>query len=135
MSHPFTTLLTTTLAIVLIPAASLQAQPNKARHHGPPDAEMRVAHLTRALELSDQQSADLLEVFQAVDEERRALRQQALLQMKPQICELRQATEEEINTILDDEQLVKLEEIKANHERGRGRRDWHAINEMDCSDA
>lgn len=121
------------LAIALWPVSSLQAQPDKARHHGPPDAEMRIAHLTRALDLSDEQSAELLEVFQAVDEERQALRQQAMQQMKPKICELQLATEAEINRILDDEQLAGLEEIKADKKSQHSRGGWRGTHDLDCS--
>jgi len=113
MIRSFSKLPLVILAVALLPVTYLQAQPDQTRHHGPPGAETRVAHLTRALDLSDEQSARLLEVFQAVDEERQALRQQAMLQMKPQICELQLATKAEISQILDDEQMAKLEDIKA----------------------
>lgn len=134
MKHPITALFALTLSFILIPAGPLQAQPDRARHHGPPDAEMRVAHLTRALELSDQQAVRLLEVLQAVDEERQALRQQAMLEMKPQICELQLATEEEIQLILDQEQLAKMEEIMASHKSDSPHRQWRRVHDLDCSE-
>ena len=134
MTHLFSKLLFVFLAVVLLPAANLQAQPDQARRHGPPDAEMRVAHLTRALDLSDEQSARLLEVFQAVDEERQALRQQAMMQMKPQICELQLATRAEIGSILDAEQMARLEEIKAGKKPARARGGWRGEHELDCSE-
>ncbi len=133
MNQPVTTLLAITLAVALFGASQLQAQPDQARNQGPPDAETRVAHLTRALDLSDEQSAELLEVFQAVDEEREALRQQARLQMKPQICELQLATEAEISRILDEEQMARLEDIKAGQKPARARGGQRGMHELDCS--
>lgn len=134
MKYPINTLLAITLAVALFPASQLQARPDRARHHGSPDAEMRVAHMSRALELSDEQSVLLLELFQAVDEERQALREQAMLQVKPQICELLLTTESEVNKILDEEQLLKLEDMKADRgsrsDRGPGR----GMHNLDCSE-
>jgi hypothetical protein len=134
MKQPINTFLAFALAVALLPVSQLQAQPDERRHRGQPGAEMRVAHLTRALNLSDQQSADLLEVFQAVDEERKALRQQAAQQIKPQICELQQATKDEISRILDEEQLAKLEEIKSGREQKREGRGGRGMRDVDCSD-
>ena len=65
-------LLTVTAALLLV-TASATAQQNggprdqRGGRHGPPDAEMRVAQMTQALELSDEQSAQLLIVMQEVD--------------------------------------------------------------------
>lgn len=132
MVHSLRKLLFVFPAITLLAASHLQAQPDQAFHHGPPDAEMRVAHLTRALDLSNEQSVELLEVFQAVDEERQALRRQVLLQIKPQLCELQLATEAEISRILDEDQLAELEDIKARHENTRGGR--RRTHDLDCSD-
>jgi hypothetical protein len=135
MIRSFSKLPLVILAVALLPVTYLQAQPDQTRHHGPPGAETRVAHLTRALDLSDEQSARLLEVFQAVDEERQALRQQAMLQMKPQICELQLATKAEISQILDDEQMAKLEDIKAVKKPGRERDGRRGFHDLDCSDS
>ena len=135
MIRSFSKLPLVILAVALLPVTYLQAQPDQTRHRGPPGAETRVAHLTRALDLSDEQSARLLEVFQAVDEERQALRQQVMLQMKPQICELQLATKAEISQILDDEQRAKREDIKAAKKPGRERDGRRGFHDMDCSDS
>jgi len=127
------TLIAITLAATLLPVNQLQAQPDQSRHRGPPSAEMRLAHLSRALELSDEQSVRLLEVFHAVDEERQALHEQAMQEMKPQICELQQATRAEIGEILDDEQLAKLDEMKANRKPGNHHGGWRGLHDLDCS--
>jgi hypothetical protein len=132
--NPFkSTVLVITLAATLFPVSQLLAQLDQSRHRGPPSAEMRLAHMSRALELSDEQSVRLLEVFQAVEEERQALHEQALQEMKPQICELQLATREEIGEILDDEQLVRLDEMKAGHKPGNRHGGWRGMLDLDCS--
>ena len=132
MKYPITILLATTLAFTLFAAGQLQARPDMARHHGPPDAEMRVAHMSIALELSDEQSAELLELFQAVDEERRALHEQTMEQMKPQFCELQLATRAELERILDEDQLAQLEEMKASRESDNDRWKSRGMHDLDC---
>ena len=119
---------------MLLPAAGLQAQPDQNRYQGPPDAEMRVARLSRTLNLSDEQSLELLEVFQAVDAERQALRQQATLQMKPQICELQLTTLAKMNHILDEAQMARLEDFRASQKPPRAHGGQHRPQREDCSD-
>ena len=133
MKYPITTLLTTTLVVTLFATGQLQARPDMARHHGRPDAEMRVAHMSSALGLSDEQSAQLLELFQSVDEERRALHAQTMEQMKPQICELQLVTRTAVNEILNDEQQAQLEEMKASHESDKGHHRSRGMHDLDCS--
>jgi hypothetical protein len=141
MKHSNSKRLVLTLMIALLPASLLQAQSNQAWQHGPPDAETRVAHLTSALDLSDQQSADLLDFFQTMDQERRDLREQMIQEMAPQICAHRADTEAELARILNREQLALMEELKANRQqRGQGNRrnrntgrDWQGMPDIDCS--
>ena len=129
------------LLIALLPASVLQAQSNQAWHHGPPNAETRVARLTTALDLSDEQSAELLAFFQNMDQERLALREQMIQEMAPQICAHRADTETELARILTQEQLALMEELKANRQqRGQGKRqnrnthmDWQGMPDIDCS--
>jgi hypothetical protein len=141
MNHTNSKRLVLTLLLALLPASLLQAQNNQARQHGPPDAETRVAHLTTALDLSDEQSADLLVFFQTADQERLALREQMIQEMAPQICALRADTDAELARILNQEQLALMEELKANRkQRGQGKRqnrntgmDWQGMPDLDCS--
>ena len=90
--------------------------------------------MSRALGLNDEQSAELLELFQAVDEERRALHEQTMERMKPQFCELQLATRAELERILDEEQLAQLEEMKASRESDNDRRRSRGMHDLDCSE-
>lgn len=123
-----------TVVLLLTGAAHAQTGHKRPDHfRGPPDAEQRVAHLSRALDLSDEQSVRLLEVFQAADEEKAVLHEMAREQMKPQICALRLGVEAELREILTPQQLSELDEIKAGREpTGRGRRAAF-VEDMDCS--
>ena len=135
MNQASTLLLTITLALALFPLSQLQAGSDRGRNHGPPDAEMRVARMSRFLELSDEQSARLLELFQAVDEERQALHEQAMLQLKPQICEIQASTRAGVSEILDEEQLAQMDEMMALHEsKGRKGRKGRGMQDLDCSE-
>jgi hypothetical protein len=57
----------------LVCATSAMAEPPRGQgpggewHHGPPGAEQQLSQLDQALDLSDEQSADLLAVLQAAD--------------------------------------------------------------------
>ena len=113
MKQASSLLLATTLALAVFSVSQLQAGSDRGRNHGPPDAEMRVARMSRVLDLSDEQSARLLELFQAVDEERQALHEQAMLQLKPQICEIQASTRAGVSEILDEEQLAQMDEMMA----------------------
>jgi len=141
MKHSNSKRLVLALLIALLPASLLQAQSSQNWHHGPPDAETRVARLTTALDLSDEQSAELLAFFQTMDQERLALREQMIQEMVPQICAHRADTEAELARILSQEQLALMEELKANRpQRGQGNRqnrntrmDWQGMPDIDCS--
>ena len=62
-------------------------------HHGPPGAERQLAHLDQALDLTDEQSLQLLEVLQAAESERAELHERVMESLKPEICALKQSTE------------------------------------------
>ena len=101
-------------------------------HQGPPGASQKLAHLDRALDLSDEQARQLLDVLQAAEAEREALHAQAMDAFQPEICALRQTTEAEIRAILTTEQIATLEQLQqeraGRHERRRG------PPELDCPD-
>ena len=59
-------------ALLLVAASAVARQDggphgDRSGHRGPPDAEMRVAKMTQMLELTDEQSAQLLVVMQDLD--------------------------------------------------------------------
>ena len=103
-------------------------------HHGPPGAESQLAHLDRALELTDEQSLQLLEVLQVAEAERAALHERVMESLKPEICALKQNTEAEILTILTPEQAATFEQM---HQERAGRKESrragrHGGPALDC---
>ena len=105
---------------------------DRRAHHGAADAEARVAHMTQLLGLSDDQSAELLEILQAVDQERMALHEQAFQAVEPEICALQLHVAEEIRTILTEDQLAVIEARKREHENDRFGKSWRGMH-LDCS--
>jgi len=135
MSNRSLVALAAALLLVAATAAARQDGPprgDRGGHRGPPDAEMLVARMTEALDLSDEQSAQLLVVMQEVDQERNALHERMMELMKPEVCDLQLRTDSEISSILTPEQLALFEEKKeARGEKGWGRR---GMGKLDCSE-
>jgi Spy/CpxP family protein refolding chaperone len=107
-------------------AASAMAEPPRGKgqggewHHGPPGAEQQLARLDQALELSDEQSAELLAVLQAADAEREALHERVMAQFRPEICALMLETDADVIAVLTPEQAEAFQQMK---EERRQRKD------------
>lgn len=131
-------LLAVTAASLLVATSATARQEGGHRgdregHRGPPDAETRVAKMTKMLDLSDEQSAQLLVIMQEQDIERQALHNQMMDLMRPELCDQKLRSEAEVATILTDEQLVMLEEKKAAREEKGGKRGHRGMGDLDCS--
>jgi Spy/CpxP family protein refolding chaperone len=120
-------------------AASAMAEPPRGKgtggewRHGPPGAEQQLARLDRALELNDEQSAELLVVLQAADAERRALHERVMAQYRPEVCALMLETDADIIAVLTPEQaeaflLMKEERRHQRKDGGWGRH----MADFDC---
>jgi hypothetical protein len=93
---------------------------------GPPSVEDLLARMTDALDLSDQQSVDLLVVLQKHAAQRAALHEESMAMIGPEICTQKAAAEEDILAILSPEQTEQFLEMKEARkakagERNRGR--------------
>lgn len=93
---------------LLLAASSAQADPRDRQQRGP-DMEKRIEHMTEELDLTDEQSDQLLAVMEASALERDALREKYAAQMKPELCTLHLATMEQVRNILSEEQAAELE--------------------------
>jgi len=115
-----------TLAVLLVSGAALAAPPGDGprwrdgARHGPPGAAQQLARLDEALDLSDEQSTQLLALLQSVDAERQALHEQIMEQYQPQLCDLRNETESAILSVLTADQAEAFEALKAERAGGRG---------------
>jgi len=131
------TLVLVTAALLISGSAFAQhergGKDDRLQHRGPHDAESRVAHMTHQLDLSDEQSAQLLLVMQEADVEREALHQQIIEQMEPELCGLQLSTEADIRNILTEDQLASMQEMKQERERRRDGRSGRGMGNLDCS--
>jgi len=121
----------------LLTATTLQARPPESDDHwrfGPPDAEMQLARLNQALDLTDEQSAQLLRVLQAAEVERADLHARIMEQMQPEICALMQATEAEILAVLTPEQAATFAQLKEDRQSRFTGRHGHGMGLPDCDE-
>jgi Spy/CpxP family protein refolding chaperone len=107
----------------------------RAGKNGPPSVEDKLAHMSEALNLSDQQAVDMLQLLQQHDAERAALHDQTMALMGPEICAQKADEEDSILAILTPEQAEQFQQMKeqrkaraTERDRGRGK------NRPDCSD-
>jgi hypothetical protein len=91
---------------------------------GPPSVEDVLARMSEALDLSDQQSVDLLVVLQGHAAERADLHEQSMALIGPEICAQKASAEEDILAILTPdqvEQFLALKELRKAKATGRKR--------------
>ena len=91
--------------------------------------EKYIAALTDSLGLSDEQVADLNELYEAYQSDVREAIEGARARSdrsgrRTELKELRQGFEDDFNDVLTDEQHVRLEEIRANAAARRKNRGW-----------
>ena len=104
---------------------------------GPPSVEEKLARISASLDLSDEQSVDMLVILQQQEEAGAALHEETMALLGPEICAHKLETEEAILALLTPEQtetflLIREErQLKAEkHDRGRKGRG----GDLDCSD-
>lgn len=122
----------------LLAAGSAYAEPRKGDrdwHKGPPSVEEVLARMSNALDLSDEQSADLLAILQEQERDRQALHDQTMALMGAEICAQRAQGEAAILEILDAEQTELFLQMKEERrtraaDRNRKRQDR---DPLDCS--
>jgi len=129
----------TILAIAsLLAAGSALAQNQKNKRDwqsAPPSVEEKLAHISAALDLSDEQSVEMLVVLQEQKEKRVLLHEQSMALMGPEICAHKYETEEAILAILTPEQTETFLQIREErqdkaHEQKRGGRNR---GDLDCT--
>jgi Spy/CpxP family protein refolding chaperone len=89
-------------------------------HHGPPDAVEQLARMQQTLDLSDEQSLQMLEVLQTAEADREALHTRVMESFQPEFCALRDRKEADILAILTPEQAATFEQLKQERAGRRG---------------
>lgn len=132
----------------LLFAAGAMAEPPRGDgpggewHHGPRGAEQQLSRLDQVLDLSDEQSAELLTVLQAAEAERLALHERVMTEFRPEMCALVQQADADILAVLTPEQAESYrqmqEERRQRQEGGRdGGRDGdrgRRFADLDCAE-
>jgi hypothetical protein len=116
------------------PALAQDRDRDRDGRRGPPSAETMLAQLSDHLNLSNEQSVDMLVVLQEQAAERAALHEQTMQLLGPEICAQKASDEAEILEILtanQAEQFLQMQEERqaraAERNRSRGG------NRPDCS--
>jgi Spy/CpxP family protein refolding chaperone len=123
----------------LLTAGSVVAQNHKDDNDWqkrPPSTEEKLARISTALGLSDEQSVQMLVVLQQQTENRAALHEQKMELLGPEICAQRAETEDAILAILTAEQTELFLQIKEDRQSNPDRK-GHAgkrPGELDCPD-
>lgn len=137
------TFLKTTASVMVLASflavGNANAQPPKADrdwHKGPPSVEEKLARISNALDLSDEQSAEMLAILQGQEGDRKALHEHTMAIMGAEICAQRAQAEEEILSILDADQAELFRQMKADRkvrggDRNRSRRSG---GDLDCAE-
>lgn len=115
------------LAGLIASGSSMAQSPLRDRdrdwHKGPPSVEEKLARISAALDLSDEQSAQMLGVLQEQERKRAALHEQTMALLGPEICAQRTEAEEAVLSILDEEQTTRYFELKQQRQERAGQRD------------
>lgn len=96
----------------------------KGQHHGMPTVDERVQHMTKALNLSDDQQAKVKSILENQQSQAAGLRQDASLSQqdrRAKFMQIHQATQQSIRDVLNDDQKAKFEQMQARHKEHMGK--------------
>ena len=121
----------------LLTAASAFAGPpmgDRDWQKGPPRVEEKLARISWALSLTDEQSAEMLTILQEQERDQLALHEQTMQIMGAEICAQRTRTEEAILAILDDDQQALFLQMKEERLAQKANRKHSRIGQetLDC---
>ncbi len=122
----------------LLTAGSVLAQNRQSDNDwqkGPPTAEEKLARISAALNLSGDQSQEMLRVLQEQAEKGAALHEQTMMIMGPEICAQRAENEEAILAILDADQtelFLQMKEQRRADDANTRNRNAKRMGELDC---
>ena len=122
----------------LLTAGSVLAQNRQSDNDwqkGPPTAEEKLARISAALNLSGDQSQEMLRVLQDQGEKGAALHEQTMMIMGPEICAQRAENEEAILAILDADQtelFLQMKEQRRADAANTRNRNAKRMGELDC---
>jgi len=112
-------------AVLSLPA--LAQAPNSGesggRHHGMPTVEERVQHLTKKLNLTDDQQTKVKSILENQQSEANSLRQDTSLSQqdrRAKFMQIHQTTQQSIRDVLTDEQKAKFDQMQEQRQEKMG---------------
>ena len=117
------------LAMLSLPAlaqgsSATPAGEGQGQHHGMPSVDERVQHMTKALNLSDDQQTKVKSILQDEHNQMVSLKQDTSLSQEDQHAkfqQIRQASAQKIRDVLNDEQKAKFDQMQAEHKGHMGK--------------
>ena len=127
------------LCVLFTASATAQPGPPGGDRGWPPSPEERVGRLSKDLNLDEEQSTRLVEIFTATDAQREVLRKKHGEQIRQDVCALHKSTSEQIKRILTEQQSAEFDKLKARmkdhrdrHYQQRGKDRW---SDMNCEES
>ena len=96
----------------------------QGQHHGMPTVDERVQHMTKALNLSDDQQTKVKSILEDQRSQMMSLRQDTSLSQQDRRAKFQQiheATEQKLRDVLNDDQKAKFEQMQARHKEHMGK--------------
>jgi len=129
-------------ALLTFSTTAVWAQPDDDHRHGDrqrdrPSLEQRIEKLSERLDLTQEQSAQMLEIMQSAETERKALRDLHEEAARQDFCLLRNNLLSEAGEVLTADQSAEFAEILDRLARHRSDRRGHGRRggpELDCGD-
>ena len=121
-------------AVVADPYGQNENGPGGFRHGGPPSAERQLAWLHQELDLTEEQSLELLPLLQARQATQEELRARILEEMRPEMCALKQATDADVLGVLTPEQAERFLQLQDQRRGTNGDRRGRGPGPLNCED-
>jgi protein CpxP len=116
------------LAALSLPALAKAAGEGQGPHHGMPSVDERVLHLTKTLNLSDDQQTKVKSILQDEHNQMVSLKQDKSMSQEDQHAkfqQIHQASAQKIRDVLNDEQKAKFDQMQAEHKGHMGKHGGH----------
>lgn len=96
----------------------------QGQHHGMPSVDERVQHMTKALNLSDDQQTKVKSILQDQHDQMMSLKQNTSLSQddrRAKFQQIHEATTQKIHDLLNDDQKAKFDQMQARHRERMGK--------------
>jgi len=93
----------------------------QGKHHGMPSVEQRVQHLTKALNLSEDQQAKVKSILEDQQKQMGSLKQDTSMSQQDRHAKFQQiheASSQKIHDVLNDDQKAQFDQMLARHKEG-----------------